>query len=120
MPHLPRLALFALLSLPGAAFAQGQPFHVTNRTGGDAKELNAVRTPRGATADWGRNLLSPDRPLTSGAGFRVNPAEAAGCHVLVVPHHVDVPEGPRRVRRDSLAGLGPHDLGALVVDDAVG
>ena len=79
MPHLSRLALLALLSLPGAAFAQGQPFHVTNRTGVDAKELNAVRTPRGAAADWGRNLLSPDRPLTSGAGFRVNPAEAAGC-----------------------------------------
>ncbi|ROR90706.1 HAD superfamily hydrolase (TIGR01509 family) [Nocardioides aurantiacus] len=41
-------------------------------------------------------------------------AEAAGCRVLVVPHHVDVPDGPRRVRRDTLAGLTPVDLGALL------
>ena len=47
-------------------------------------------------------------------------AEAAGCRVLVVPHHVDVPDGPRRVRRDTLAGLGPHDLGAMLAGDVVG
>jgi HAD superfamily hydrolase (TIGR01509 family) len=40
-------------------------------------------------------------------------ADAAGCVVLVVPHMVPVPEGPRRVRRDSLAGLDPAGLGAL-------
>ena len=32
-------------------------------------------------------------------------AEAAGCTVLCVPHHVPVPPGPRRVFRDSLVGL---------------
>jgi hypothetical protein len=84
MPHPFRLALLLLLLLPGAALAQGspqagQPFHVVNRTGVPAKELNAVRTPRGAASDWGRNLLSPDRPLPPGGGFRVNPAESAGC-----------------------------------------
>ncbi len=40
-------------------------------------------------------------------------AEAAGCVVLVVPHMVPVPEGPRRVRRDSLAALDPAALGAI-------
>ncbi|RNL79362.1 HAD family phosphatase [Nocardioides marmorisolisilvae] len=37
-------------------------------------------------------------------------AEAAGCTVLVVPNHVPVLEGERRVFRDSLAGL---DLAGL-------
>jgi HAD superfamily hydrolase (TIGR01509 family) len=41
-------------------------------------------------------------------------AEAAGCTVLVVPNHVPVLEGDRRVFRDSLIGLGPEDLGRLV------
>lgn len=39
-------------------------------------------------------------------------AAAAGCSVLVVPHHVAVPPGPRRVFRDSLHGLGVDDLAA--------
>ena len=37
-------------------------------------------------------------------------AEAAGCTVLVVPNHVHVDPGPRRVFRDTLEGLGPSDL----------
>ena len=41
-------------------------------------------------------------------------AEAAGCTVLVVPNHVPVLEGERRVFRDSLEGLTPADLGRLV------
>jgi HAD superfamily hydrolase (TIGR01509 family) len=40
-------------------------------------------------------------------------AEAAGCQVLVVPSHVTVPGGDRRVLRDSLTGLRPHDLTRL-------
>ena len=40
-------------------------------------------------------------------------AEAAGCLVLVVQHHVPVPEGPRRVFRDTLAGLTADDLAVL-------
>ena len=47
-------------------------------------------------------------------------AEAAGCRVLVVPHHVDVPDGPRRVRRETLAGLGAHDLGAVLAGHVPG
>jgi hypothetical protein len=66
----------ALAQDPGAP---GAPFRVVNRTGGDAVTLNAVRTPRGVQGDWGGNLLRPDRPLSPGGGFRVQPNEAAGC-----------------------------------------
>jgi len=41
-------------------------------------------------------------------------AEAAGCTVLTVPHHVDVPAGPRRVFRASLDGLDLDDLSLMV------
>jgi HAD superfamily hydrolase (TIGR01509 family) len=44
-------------------------------------------------------------------------AEAAGCQVLVVPSHVRVPEGRRRVLRDSLVGLRARDLGRLALLD---
>lgn len=47
----------------------------------------------------------------SGTGTRS--AEAAGCTVLVVQNHVPVPDGPRRVFRDTLEGLGVADLAAL-------
>jgi HAD superfamily hydrolase (TIGR01509 family) len=40
-------------------------------------------------------------------------AEAAGCRVLVVPSHVPVPTGARRVLRESLVGLEPQDLARL-------
>src|SRR4051794_8963568 len=40
-------------------------------------------------------------------------AEAAGCLVLVVENHVPVLDGPRRVFRESLAGLGVEDLRGL-------
>jgi len=72
----PALALF-LLGAP--ALAETQPFRIVNRTGTEATALNAVRTPRGAQNDWGNNMLSPDRPLTPDSGFRVRPAEDAGC-----------------------------------------
>jgi beta-phosphoglucomutase-like phosphatase (HAD superfamily) len=41
-------------------------------------------------------------------------AVAAGCTVLVVPNHVPVLEGERRVFRDSLAGLDVPGLGRLM------
>jgi len=44
-------------------------------------------------------------------------AEAAGCTVLVVPNHVPVLEGERRVFRDSLAGLEVSALGDLLRSD---
>src|SRR5690349_3411890 len=77
MPRPLVLAAALLLALP--AMAQTETFHVLNRTGTDARELNAVRSPRGAQNDWGRNLLSPDRPLQPDRGFNVRPAEGAGC-----------------------------------------
>lgn len=40
-------------------------------------------------------------------------AEEAGCLVLVVENHVPVLEGPRRVFRESLAGLTVEELAAL-------
>lgn len=41
-------------------------------------------------------------------------AERAGCAVLVVPCELDVPAGPRRVLRETLAGIGPAELGAVL------
>ena len=40
-------------------------------------------------------------------------AEAAGCTVLVVPNHVPVLDGERRVFRDTLVGLDARALAAL-------
>lgn len=42
-------------------------------------------------------------------------AESAGATVLVVPNHVPVLEGDRRVFRDTLAGLSTAGLGALQI-----
>ena len=40
-------------------------------------------------------------------------ATAAGCEVLVVPHMVRVPDGPRRRTLPSLAGTTPDTLRTL-------
>lgn len=40
-------------------------------------------------------------------------AESAGCRVLVVPNHVPVLDGERRVFRDTLVGLGADELARL-------
>ncbi|MBZ5733964.1 HAD family phosphatase [Nocardioides sp. TRM66260-LWL] len=45
-------------------------------------------------------------------------AAAAGCGVLVVPHHVPVPPGERRVFRDSLEGVGTADLAQVLREAA--
>ena len=72
--------------------------------------------------------LHPEPHLTAAAALGVHPedcvaiedsitgvtsAETAGCRVLVVPNHVAVPEGPRCVFRDTLAGLTLDELYAL-------
>ena len=41
-------------------------------------------------------------------------AAAAGCQVLVVPNLVPVDPGERRTQAETLAGLGPDDLGRLL------
>jgi HAD superfamily hydrolase (TIGR01509 family) len=38
---------------------------------------------------------------------------AAGCRVLVVPNHVDVPTAAHQVQRPTLAGIGPDALAQL-------
>nr|WP_314074687.1 trypsin-like peptidase domain-containing protein [uncultured Roseococcus sp.] len=86
---LPALTALALgLSVLVAPLASAQPaapsggpqgFRIVNRTGADATQLFAVRSPRGGEGDWGGNLLRPDRPLTDGGGFRVTPNADAGC-----------------------------------------
>ena len=43
-------------------------------------------------------------------------ADAAGAVVLVVPCEVPVPDGPRRARRDTLAGLDVAGLSALYAE----
>lgn len=50
------------------------------------------------------------------SGTGATSAEAAGCAVLVVQNHVPVPDGPRRVFRDTLTGLGSADLGTVLAD----
>ncbi len=76
----PAFLLLALaLAHPAPAHAEAEPFRVVNRTDAPAVGLYAVRTPRGASNDWGRSLLPAERPLPAGGAFRVQPAEAAGC-----------------------------------------
>ena len=71
----------------------------------------------------------PEAYLTAAAALGVEPAdciaiedspsgatsaEVAGCRVLVVPNHVPMAEGPRRVFRTSLEDVTPAELGSLV------
>lgn len=44
------------------------------------------------------------------SGNGANSANAAGCHVLVVPNMVNVPSAPRRVQLPTLDGLTPNGL----------
>jgi HAD superfamily hydrolase (TIGR01509 family) len=44
------------------------------------------------------------------SGTGATSANAAGCHVLVVPHFVNVPDAPRRVQRVTLEQLRPDGL----------
>ncbi len=48
------------------------------------------------------------------SGTGATSANAAGCHVLVVPHFVNVPDAPRRVQRATLEGMTPDDLRDLL------
>jgi beta-phosphoglucomutase-like phosphatase (HAD superfamily) len=81
-----------------------------------------------------RGKPHPEAYLTAAARLGVDPsacvaiedspagaasAEAAGAHVLVVPHHVDVPTGPGRTHRPSLEGLGVADIAGLVPERPV-
>jgi S1-C subfamily serine protease len=71
------LVVLTLLAHVGTAQAEPASFRVINRTGQPATALHAVRNPRGANGDWGRNLL--DQPLASDESFGLRASEAAGC-----------------------------------------
>ncbi len=47
------------------------------------------------------------------SGTGATSANAAGCHVLVVPHFVNVPDAPRRTQLPTLEHVGPDALRAL-------
>lgn len=71
------VAALAAGAANGPAVSATEPFHVFNRTGLPALELNAARSPRGSANDWGRNLLA--RPLNPEGGFSLRPSDTAGC-----------------------------------------
>lgn len=72
-------SVFVFLAAVSAALpaAAQEPFRVFNRTGVAATELNAVRSPRGAGNDWGRNLLN--RPLGPEGAFSLRRTDSAAC-----------------------------------------
>ena len=74
MRWLPLLFASSLLATPALA---EQHVHIVNRTGQIVTVLNAVRSPRGAGNDWGRNLLP--RLLPGQGVHSLRTAEAAGC-----------------------------------------
>ncbi len=58
--------------------------------------------------------VRPDRCLAiEDSNTGAKSAEQAGCLVLVVENHVPVLDGPRRVFRETLDGLGVEDLRSL-------
>lgn len=80
-----------------------------------------------------RGKPHPEPYLTAAAALGLQPGEcvaiedsntgatsavAAGCHVLVVENHVDVPPGPRRTFATSLTAVSVASLAALVEADA--
>jgi serine protease Do len=75
----PALAPSALAQAPAEPQGGVQGFRAVNRTGADATQLFAVRSPRGGQGDWGNNFLEPGRPLADARGYRVVPNADAGC-----------------------------------------
>ncbi|MFT4125798.1 MAG: HAD family phosphatase [Gordonia sp. (in: high G+C Gram-positive bacteria)] len=111
--------------------AQGIPMALVTNTVRELTEvaLDTLGRHRFAATVCGdeveRGKPAPDPYLRAAALLGVDPrccqaiedsaagtasATAAGCRTLVVPSAAPVPEGPRRVFRDSLDGLTPTDL----------
>jgi HAD superfamily hydrolase (TIGR01509 family) len=98
-----------LAALPEATFAQ-----VVTGDGvlhGKPHPEPYLKAARGLGVDPADCLAIED----SNTGARS--AEAAGCAVLVVPNHVPVLPGDRRVFAESLRGLGVEDLPSQVLAD---
>ena len=94
LEHLPEGTFAAILT--GDAVTHGKPHPepylvAAERLGVDPADCVAVEDSRPGVAS----------------------AVAAGCSVMVVPNHVPVPEGERRVFRDSLESLSVDDLAAV-------
>ncbi len=75
--HLLPFALLLVLLPAAPAPADTPAFRVLNRTGQAATGLFAVRSPRGAGNDWGRNLLNT--PLPAEQSFALRASDSAGC-----------------------------------------
>ena len=80
---------------------------------GDQVEFGKPHPEPYLTAAAALGVRAEDCVAIEDSGTGARSAEAAGCTVLVVENHVPVPEGPRRVFRPSLEGLGVADLAAL-------
>jgi S1-C subfamily serine protease len=104
-------AAASVCAMPAAA---QEPFRVFNRTGVPALELNAVRSPRGAGNDWGRNLLS--RPLGPDGGFPLRPSDTAGCRFdlrLLLADGREAKLQNQDVCALRVLSVGPQFVGAL-------
>ena len=89
--------------------------HVRDRGHRRPGASSASRTPSPtckAAADLG--VDPADCVAIEDSNTGATSAEAAGCLVLCVPHHVPILEGERRVFVDTLAGLDTAALAALV------
>ena len=80
---------------------------------GDQVEFGKPHPEPYLTAAAALGVRAEDCVAIEDSGTGARSAEAAGCTVLVVENHVPVREGPRRVFRPSLEGLGVADLAAL-------
>ncbi|MBP0493765.1 S1C family serine protease [Pararoseomonas indoligenes] len=77
---------------PPTATQAEEGFRVVNRTGQEARTLNAVRAGR---PDWAGNLLP--RPLADGATYRLRPNPQAGCRFDI---RLVLADGREAVKRD--------------------
>jgi HAD superfamily hydrolase (TIGR01509 family) len=125
------------LELLGALRAAGVPCAMVTMSYAELAATVAAQLPRDtfATVVSGDEVADgkphPEAYLTAASRLGVDPrrcvaiedsntgvasAEAAGCVVVAVPHHVPIPPAPGRVQIASLADLSVADLDRLVAD----
>jgi HAD superfamily hydrolase (TIGR01509 family) len=125
------------LELIGALRTGGVPCAMVTMSYSELAATVAAQLPRGtfATVVTGDEVADgkphPEAYLTAANRLGVDPrrcvaiedsntgvasAEAAGCVVVAVPHHVPIPPAPGRVHAASLAELSEDDLDRLVAE----